>query len=155
MHDSIALTDSREELVAKAFAARRTLHKSSNVDELQCSRYCLFALIDLREDLQPRVRNFHDTSVGFDRTEGIVGGFSSLRFSEGIEESTLANVGQTDDGSLQLHGEGRARVCPTARGAAHHGAPGGRNKGSGESRCCRKHDESRCDGQELHLDSYS
>jgi hypothetical protein len=77
--------------------------EAGDVDELDDGRDDALGLDDLRQLLQPRVRQLDDADVGLDGAEGIVlGGDAGLR--QGIEQGGLADVGQADDAAFEAHG---------------------------------------------------
>ena len=97
VHDGVALADMAKELVAKAGALTCTLHKACNVHELHDGGGLFVGLPDLSQLVQPLVRHGHDAAVWLNGAEGVVGGFRVLGGGDGVEQSGLADVRQTDD----------------------------------------------------------
>ena len=97
MHDGVALADMAKELVAKAGALTCALHKTGNVHELHDGGSLFAGLPDFSQFVQPLVRHSHDAGVRLDGAEGIVCSLRILGGGDGVEQSGLAHVGQTDD----------------------------------------------------------
>ena len=97
MDDGIALADVAEELVAEAGTLACALDEAGDVHELHDSGGLLVGLPDLSQLVQPLVRHGHDAAVRLDGAEGIVCSFCVLGGGDGIEQSGLADVRQTDD----------------------------------------------------------
>ncbi|MCY1243993.1 hypothetical protein D9M72_570410 [compost metagenome] len=70
--DGLGLTDVGEELVAQAFALRRTLNDPGDVDERHRSRQQSLGSEDGGQLGEPRVRQVDHTDVRLDRGERIV-----------------------------------------------------------------------------------
>ena len=97
MHDGIALADVAQELVAQACTLAGTLDQTGDVYKLHDGRCLFIGLPDLSQLVQPLVRHGHDAAVGLNGAEGVVGGFRVLGGGDGVEQSGLADVRQTDD----------------------------------------------------------
>ena len=97
MHDGIALADVAQELVAQAGTLAGTLDQTGDVYKLHDGRSLFAGLPDLSQLVQPLVRHGHDAAVWLNGAEGVVGGFRVLGGSDGVEQSGLADVRQTDD----------------------------------------------------------
>ena len=97
VHDGIALADVAQELVAQACTLAGTLDQTGDVYKLHDGRCLFVGLPDLSQLVQPLVRHGHDAAVGLNGAEGVVGGFRVLGGSDGVEQSGLADVRQTDD----------------------------------------------------------
>jgi hypothetical protein len=112
VHDRVGLADVAKELVAQALALACAGHQPGDVDELDDRRHDALGLDDLRELLQPRVRQLDDADVGLDGAEGVVLG-SDAGLRQGIEKGGLADIGQADDAAFEAHwglwGRGRNR----------------------------------------------
>ena len=93
--------DVGEEPVAQALAAARALGQPGDVDDVDGGVDLLGRLEHLVQPVQPRVGHGHDAEVGLGGGER-VGGRRGLRVGERVEQSGLADVGQTDD--AELHG---------------------------------------------------
>jgi hypothetical protein len=97
LHDGVDLADRCEELVAQAFALAGAGDQSGNVDEFDGGGHDNFRL---RNDLQcgePLIRHDDHADIRIDRTEWIIGGLCFAGAGEGVEESGLTHVGQSDD----------------------------------------------------------
>ena len=97
MHDGVALADVAEELVAKARTLTGTLDEARDIDELHDGGGLLVGLPDLGQLVQPLVGHGHDAAVGLDGAERIVRRLRVLGGGDGVEQSGLADVRQTDD----------------------------------------------------------
>ena len=97
VHDGIALADVAQELVAQACTLAGTLDQTGDVYKLNDGRGLFAGLPDFGQLVQPLVRHGHDAAVGLNGAEGVVGGFRVFGGSDGVEQSGLADVRQTDD----------------------------------------------------------
>ena len=97
MHNGVALADVAQELVAQAGTLAGTLHQTGDVHELHDGGSLFVGLPDLGQLVQTLVRHGHDAAVGLNGAEGVVGGLRVLGGSDGVEQSGLADVRQTDD----------------------------------------------------------
>ena len=97
MHDGVALTDVAEELVAQTGALACALDQTGDIDELHDGGSLFVGLPDLSQLIQPLVGHGHDAAVRLDGAERIVGRLRVLGGGDGVEQSGLADVRQTDD----------------------------------------------------------
>jgi hypothetical protein len=79
----------------------------------------LLRLDDLRQPVEARVGNRHDTDVGIDGAERVVLRLDA-RLGKGIEQGGLADIGQSDDAAFYAHDKpinpgdaGWAKKCAT------------------------------------------
>ena len=78
----IALTDVRQELVAKSLTLRSSLYKTCNINELNNSRSVLLGVIHFSKHVKAAVRHGYNAYVRLYRAEGIV-----CRFRAGVCQS--------------------------------------------------------------------
>ena len=104
LSDRVGLADVREELVAQPLPLAGAAHDAGDVDERHRSGQDALAAEDLRELVEPRVRQVHHADVGLDRRERIVR-CEHVVLGECVEEGGLADVGQADDSDSESHGE--------------------------------------------------
>ena len=97
MDDGVALADVAEELVAEAGTLTCALDEAGDVHELHDGGGLLVGLPDLSQLIQPLVRHGHDAAVGLNGAEGVVCSLRVLGGGDGVEQSGLADVRQTDD----------------------------------------------------------
>ena len=99
MNDGVRLADVGEELVAKTFAFRSTLHKTCDVDNLDRCRHDALRVDDFCELVESLVGHGDYAHVRFNRTEREV---CRLRFGvrQAVEKSGLAHVRQSDNTTL-------------------------------------------------------
>jgi hypothetical protein len=71
--DGIHLTDVREKLIPQPLASMRPANQSGNVEVFNRRRDSRGGFVNLREHLQPVVRNGDDPDIAINRAEGIVG----------------------------------------------------------------------------------
>jgi hypothetical protein len=99
----IHLPDVGQELVAQALPFRGTGHQAGDVHELDGGRHHLLRLRDVGDAFEAFVGHRHDAHVGLDGTERVV-----LRLDAGvgqrIEQSGLADIGQSHDTAAKSHG---------------------------------------------------
>jgi len=93
VHDGVALADVGEELVAQTLALGGARHQARNVHERQRGRHGLHRLVDVGEDLEPRVRHGDDARVGLDRAKGKVCGLRLRLLHERVEQRRFSHVG--------------------------------------------------------------
>ena len=71
--DGVGLPDVGEELVAHPLALAGTLDDAGNVDERDGRLHRLGRVEHLGQHVEPLVRHPHDTDVGLDRRERVIG----------------------------------------------------------------------------------
>ena len=86
-----------EELISQSFALAGTTDDPGDVHQFQDGRNDLRRGNVTGDPLQTRIRNTHDPFIRFDRAKGIVGTLSGLAGGQCIEQSTLADIGQSDN----------------------------------------------------------
>ena len=101
MNDRVDLSNIGEELVAEALALAGAGDKAGDVDKLDGGGNDDISLCDFLKNVGPFIGHNHDADVGFDGAKRVVCSFGLARASEGVEESGLADVGQTDDASFE------------------------------------------------------
>ena len=101
LDDGVDFADGGEKLVAEAFAFAGTGDQAGDVDELDGGWDDDVGLGDFLQDVGAFIRHHNDADVGVDRAKRIVGSLGLAGTSERVEESGLANVGQTDDASFE------------------------------------------------------
>ena len=103
MGDGIDLADVGEELVAEALALRSAAHEAGDVDEGQARRNDLLRAGDLRQHVKARIGHAHVADIGLDGAERIVRRLRRRRLRQRIEERGLADIGKSDDATLETH----------------------------------------------------
>ena len=96
VHDGVALTDVREELVAQAFAVAGTLDQSRDIHEFHRGGRGLFGGEHGRQMIQTIIRHGNDAGVRLDGAERIVGRLRA-GIGNGIKQGAFAHIGQTDN----------------------------------------------------------
>ena len=99
--DGVHLTDIRQELVPQTFPLAGALHQAGDIDELHPRGDQLLAAAQIRELLQPGIRNRDHTGVRLNGAEGVVGSFSLGIGHQGVEEGRLAHIGQPHDSGFK------------------------------------------------------
>ena len=89
----VGFADGVEELIAHAFALRRTAHQPGDVDKLHAGRNYYFRLDQLRQRREAFIGNRHHADVGLAGREGIVGDQRGRLGRHGVEERRLSDVG--------------------------------------------------------------
>ena len=75
MNNGIHLTDVGKELVSQTFSLGSAFDQAGNVHKFDDGRSGFFGMIEVRQKLQTGVGNGHDSHIGVDGAERIVGGF--------------------------------------------------------------------------------
>ena len=101
--DGVSLADVRQKLVAQPLAPGRAGHQPGDVHEFDSGGDDLLRLDDGGQRVQPGVGHRHHPDVGVDGAERIIFGLDA-GLGEGVEQSGLADVRQTDDAALDTHG---------------------------------------------------
>ena len=112
LHDCIDFANVAEKLIAESFSLACALHQARDIDEFDSSRNDLLGFRERGELFQTFVGHADDAEVWFDGAEGKICGMSLPGASDGIEESGLANVGQSDDSGFE-HQAGKATESQT------------------------------------------
>ena len=94
--DGVGGADVGQELVAQALTLAGALHEAGDVDELEDGGGGLLGGVEVAQPLQPLIGHGHHAHVGVDGAEGVVVG-GNTGVGDGIEQSGLAHVGQSDD----------------------------------------------------------
>src|SRR5699024_11837456 len=89
-------------LVAQPRTVRGALYVPGDIHELHGRLDHLRGREHLGQLVQSRVRQWHHADVRFDRGEGVVGR-DGLVSGQGVEQSRLTDVGQTDNTKGQTH----------------------------------------------------
>jgi len=91
----------RQESITKTLAFMSTLDKTSNIGNIQHSRYLAGRLPEVDEKIETLIRHSNLASIRINRTEREV--FCRNRaLSQNVEESTLADVGKTNNTNLKI-----------------------------------------------------
>jgi hypothetical protein len=106
VNDGVDFADVGQELVAEAFALRRTADEACDIDEGNPGRDDLLGAGDRRELLETRIRHGHFPGVGLDGAERIVRSLRGGRARQRVEQCGLADIGQPDDAAFETHGIG-------------------------------------------------
>ena len=96
MDDGVGGADVAEELVAQTLALAGALDETGDVDELDDGGGGLLGGIEIAQPLQPLIGHGDHAHIGVDGAEGIIVG-GNTGVGDGIEQSGLADVGQSDD----------------------------------------------------------
>ena len=102
--DCIGFADVGEESVAHSLTFGSTLDDAGDIYEADGGGYDPLGVIEVRQDLQPRIRYPHDAHIGLDGRERIVGR-EDVVARERIEKGGLARVGESDDTDSECHAE--------------------------------------------------
>src|SRR5882757_4652671 len=116
LHNGVGLANVAEELVAKTLAGARAADQTGDVDKVDRGGDNLLRAGEFAEHGEPRVGHGHDPDIRVDCAEGIIGGLRLAGAGDGIKESGLANIGQTDDSRAE-HEWKMMRVEDTAPGS--------------------------------------
>ena len=108
MGDGVAFADVGEELVAEAFAFRRTAHEAGDIDEGEARRDDLFRSCDLAERFQPFVRHRDVADVRLDGAERVIRSLRCGGLGQRVEEGRFADIRQPDDTAFEAHDEFRS-----------------------------------------------
>ena len=100
--DGIGGADVAEELIAQALALAGALDEAGDVDELDDGGGGLLGGVEIAQPLQPLIGHGNHAHIGVDGAEGIVVG-GNTGIGDGIEQSGLAHIGQTDDTKLHIN----------------------------------------------------
>ena len=100
--DGVHRADVPKELVSKTFAFACAFDEARDVDEFHRGGNGLGGMLQFDELVDARIRNRHDARVRFDRAEREVGGRRSA-MAQGVEESGLADVRQSDETACETH----------------------------------------------------
>ena len=101
LHDRVHFADVAQELVAESFSGTRAFYEPGDVDEFDRGRDDLLRMRKLRQYFEPRVGHGHDAEIRIDRAKGIIRRLRLAGAGNGVEESRLANVRQTDDSGAE------------------------------------------------------
>ena len=119
LDDRVDFADVAQELIAESLSFARSLHQSRNIDEFDRCRNDFLRFRERRQLLEALVRNIHDADVRLDRAEGEIGCVSLAGAGDRVEESGLADIGQSDDScfehkagkAIALRGRGKCEGC--------------------------------------------
>ena len=106
--DGVGFTDVGEELVAEAFAFAGAGDEAGDVHELDGGGDDDLGFGDVLKYVGAIVWHHDDAHVGVDGAERVVRGLGLAGAGEGVEESGLTHVGETDDSGFHK-GSGSAR----------------------------------------------
>ena len=96
MDDGVGGADVGQELVAQTLALACALNKTCDVNELDDSGGGLLGGVEVAQPLQTLIGNGNHAHIGVDGAEsGVVGGNTGV--GDGVEQSGLAHIGQTND----------------------------------------------------------
>ena len=98
--DRVGLADIGEELVAQPLTLAGAAHEPGDVYDLHRRRDDALWVDDVGEGIEPLIRHGDRAEVGLNGAEGEVGRLR-LGIGERIEESGLADIGQSDDTALE------------------------------------------------------
>ena len=112
LHDCIDFANMAEKLIAEAFSLACALHQAGDIDEFDSSRDDLLGFREHRELFQTLIRHADDAQVWFDGAERKICSMSLPGARDGVEESGLANIGQSDDSGFE-HQAGKATESQT------------------------------------------
>ena len=101
MDDGIGGADVAQELVAQTLALACALDQTGDVNELDDGGGGLLGGIEIAQPLQPLIGHGDHAHIGVDGAEGIVVG-GNTGIGDGIEQSGLANIGQSDDTKFHI-----------------------------------------------------
>ena len=96
VQNRITFADVGKELVTQTLALGCALHEAGDVDELDDGGGGLLGGVEIAQPLQTLIGHGNHTHIGVDGAESIVVG-GNTGVGDGIEQSGLANVGQSDD----------------------------------------------------------
>ena len=96
MDDGVHLADIRQELVAEALALGGALYQAGDIHKLDDGRCDFLRIVQSRQLSQPRIRHRHDTHVGIDGAERIIGGFCP-RFRQRVKKSAFSHIWESHD----------------------------------------------------------
>ena len=102
MDDGVGGTDVGQELVAQTLALGSALDQACDVDELDDGRGGLLGGVEVGQPLQTLVGHGNHTHIGVDGAEGVVVG-RNAGVGDGIEQSGLAHIGQTNDTKFHMN----------------------------------------------------
>ena len=102
MGNGVHSADVPQKLIAQPLPLAGALDQAGNVDELHRRRNDPPGVLQIGEDLQPLIRHRHDSGVGFDGTEGEVGGLRPP-LAERVEQGGLADIRQSDETTGETH----------------------------------------------------
>ena len=91
MYDGGNFTDMTEELISQPFTLGSTLYQPGYIAKLYRRVNSLPGLVDVRQHLEPFVRNRYNSDVGFDSAERVVGSFCTS-LCNCVKKCTLAHV---------------------------------------------------------------
>ena len=101
MDDRIGCADVGEELVAQALALGCPLDQARDIDKFDHGRSKFFGVVLVAQPFQPLVRHGLDAHIGVDGAKCVVIR-GNARVGDGVKESRLADIWQSDD--TELHG---------------------------------------------------
>ncbi|CAI8403649.1 MAG: Uncharacterised protein [Cyanobium sp. ARS6] len=107
--DGVDLADVGQKFVAQPFTLTGSLHQAGDIDELHTCGDGFGAVTQIREPLQPGIRNRHGSDIRLDGAEREIGSLGLSIGHQGVEESGLAHIGQTDDSGFEHGGKSIGR----------------------------------------------
>ena len=100
--DGVHRADMSKKLISKTFALACAFDKTRDVDEFHGCGNGLGGMFQFDKFVHTRIRNGHDACVRLNGAEWKIGGGRSA-VAEGVEESGLADVRQTDETACETH----------------------------------------------------
>ena len=102
MCDRVNRADMSKKLIPKTFAFACAFDKTRDVDEFHRGGNRLGGMFQFDKFVHTRIRNGHDACVRLNGAEWKIGGGRSA-VAEGVEESGLADIRQTDETACETH----------------------------------------------------
>ena len=93
MNNGVHFTNIGQELVAESFTLTRSLDQAGDIDKLHPCGNGVGAFAQIRQLLQPPIRNGHGADIRFDGAEREIGCLGLGIGHEGIEESGFTHIG--------------------------------------------------------------
>ena len=103
MQNRVDVFDRRKKFIALAFTFGSPLHQTSDIDQFDLRWNNLVGFGNSLQHPHAWIGHRHHAGVGLDGTERIVRRLRRLRLSQGIEDSALADVRQTNDTAVETH----------------------------------------------------
>ena len=103
MKQGVCIADMAQELVAQPFSLAGAFHQAGDIHEFDGRLNDPVHFGDLRDPVQPGIRDRDHSLVGLDRAEGIIGNFRLLSACKDIEQGAFPHVGKPDDANLKRH----------------------------------------------------
>ena len=124
MGDRIDLADVAEKLIAEPLAAGGAAHQAGDIDKFELSWDDLGRFREARADREPLVRHGNAPDIGLDRAKRVIRSLGRGGRGQGVEQSGLADIRQSDDAAAEPHRLTAAAVPrPALLRAVRGGAP--------------------------------